>query len=350
MLQCVMLYRRFSKNTQFVVRYKIHTLKSHIFRLVHPDLFNNESLEVQDINLKCLQSLSEFFDTWNTASKQLIGGSGDISVASIHFNREYDFSCYVRLKAPSNVSLVTTCQEQTRNNLLFSPFILRPPTTISSISLNKQCSYLSKQEATLEMNALKREFLSFAKSLGIAAVNDFPEDLKLKPSDAKNRIKGFTSSQNVNVILETLKFERIMATSYNHSFHSIFNSNKKNSKSSSNKFLSTEIDYYLQNGHIYVRQLSVQEEFEVMNRFRDFILHYGEMVYFSSVNWQNMVFVFYGDSSFDYHDKSKEIQISKSKYACEFKSDMFVFEIPHKFKNNKLVMLMTDHIERLIKY
>ena len=384
MLECLTCYGRLSKRVlrfTSTSRNHIHTFKSQIFRLVHPDLYNNESQQVQDINLKCLQNLSEFYDTWNAASKQLIGSAGDYS-SSIHFNSEYDFSCYVRLKPTSSVpndsssktatavgngvclsdikpvaSSTATSSKELTVDLLFSPYILRPATTITS-NFKKQCNYLSKQEAEYEMNALKNDFICFAQNLGISVDGSVEQLNNSKPSsdgmrridktDTKNYIKN---SQDVNIRLETLKFERIMATSYNRSFTSMFPTKTNMSKAKKDKFLLTEIDYYLQNGHIYVEQLSAHEEFEVLSRFRDFIFRYAEMVYFTSSNWQKMVFVFYNDSpSFEYDERTKGIQMSRAKYSCEYKTDMFVFKIPYKFKNKKLIMLVTDHIERIISY
>ena len=312
-------------------------------------------MNVQDINLKCLQSLSEFYDTYKDSIEIMSNKKYD---ANTHFSFKsvYDFTCYIH---PINNGGVTSNNNDVSTesnisdidqNLIFVPYLLHPSNIISNKSTINCMSHMSERQIESAMNELKNKFIIFANNLGVEVDHLISSNQDI---NEKNRNSKTTRSPNNNTLqyLDQLAFDRMVIAKHKRSFNSIFPT-KRITKEKRDNILMSEIDAFLQSGHnIYVRNMSKQNEFEVVERFREFIFKYADMVLFTSTNWQNLIFIFSGDSEFMYDQSTSYLQIGKNgKYSCEQKNGMFILHVPLKFKAKILVSLISDNIDPELNY
>lgn len=353
----------------------IHQFKLQIFRKVHPDLFANENSDVKSKNLKCMQSLNEFYETFSNVSSSKQEFSSKPSL----FHPVYDFSCYIHDTTLITINEAMDKVTNRKENILnpsnrsnnsnaklefnFISFVLRPSKDLIRNSDDEK----SKQSVTKGLVVLRNDFLRFVSSLGIEC--EAVEKPRISATEYGNHKKKHDEGKddhisNAEQILNELAFERVMATSFNRSLQSLFSSTPyaKSKRNAKNDVIMAEIDYYIQNGLIYVNNMSTQQEFEVLEKFRNFLFDYGELISFSSYNWKNLIFIFNGEdvgtetmASTTYgsrfgSDVSSNISHKKTNYSCKYKNNMYVMEVPLNFKPKRLVMLLSENVDQISQY
>ena len=358
----------------------LHQYKNPLLKQIHPDMFANENDEVKSTNLTCVQNLNEIFRVYEDL-QQLIESSPTTAVrltADQKFQSSYNLSCFFR---PSK-STATSTQHNDAGSLLSLTFSLDVPVLLRKSTLpgvsSKASSSASKAKLNVSINVFVARFRQFLRDVGIELdtvpaesnrqSSGAPTDSTTGGSVATDESEGESvrgrrskrgSQEDEERIdkaskddvddLDALLFERITINSYNRSAHGMFSSNKKRSI----EYVETEVNYYLAHGHVFMRNVSVQLEVDTTQRFRRFLVKYGELVNFSCHNWGNIMFVFYGVTESEKFEKvntdNRRKVNRKELYKCTVKDGVYILECPHRFKVQDMIQFLSTHVEVTLK-
>lgn len=369
------LHQRVSRWLQSLIQYKNPLLKQ-----IHPDMFANEGEVVRTANLTCVQNLNEIFRVYQEL-QQLIESSPTSAVrltSDQKFQPSYNLSCYFR---PMKGATIPTQHVGSLLSLTYSlevPLLLRK-STLPGVS-SKASSTASKTKLNVSVNVFVCRFRQFLRDIGIEldpiqANTDLlksNEPLQTDRVDAGSdgrTVKTGQSTQKSQEVdnkesdelskndednLDDLLFERITINSYNRSAHGMFASNKKKSI----EYVETEVNYFLAHGHVFMRNVSLQLEIDTTQRFRSFLVKYGELVNFSCHNWGNIMFVFYDLTETERFEKvhshqnrhsggsNKRRKVDrKCLYKCTMKDGAYILECPYRFKAQDMIEFLSTHVE-----
>jgi hypothetical protein len=240
------------------------------------------------------------------------------------------------------------------------------------------------------LQTIQLKFLSFLKLVEIPTLGESEDardnDAEEAPQDEKRRFakRMFADPSDLDAYVNEYVVEKILKIEHFRSQNRIFESTDGYAIPRGNGrrgpgAREAEIDYYLENGCVLVRGLNAKEEFEVLLKFRTFLLKYGDVLNFSIPNWSNFIFLFYNNSKNDSIMKNGSLKTSKNKsnslenlrklwndennsgkdvnndavinfkdkYHCELKNNLYVMEIPNNFKTNKMIEFISTYIDPL---
>lgn len=378
-----------------VVRRGLHEYKNLLLKQIHPDLFVNESAVVKSTNLTCVQNLNELFRAYQDIL-QLIEASPSsaVKLTSEHkFQPSYNLSCFYRPPQHKDTDEHSSPSPRSKaaGTLLALTFTLDVPVLLRKSALpgvsSKASSSVSKAKLNVSLNVFVSRFRQFLRDVGIkldetqtkldaaesgqpphvnsATEGDPTEKTRSSPAARRSQRsqdvegeKSAKASKDEIEDLDALIFERITINSYNRTAHGMFASSKKKSV----EYVETEVNYFLAHSHVFMRNLSVQTEIDTTQRFRNFLVKYGELVNFSCHNWGNMIFIFYDLSETEKFDRVNQ-QVSdlagaqsrrrkvdrKSLYKCTLKDGVYILECPYRFKVQDLMAFLSDNVESTLK-
>jgi len=230
------------------------------------------------------------------------------------------------------------------------------------------------RDVGIELNALPSDSESNQSSKADSVDKDNKSDVEGTGSSSSSRVRrskqsrnqqqeGKEEEENIDKAskdkeenLDALLFERITINSYNRSAHGMFSSNKKRKI----EYVETEVNYYLSHGHVFMRNVSVQLEVDTTQRFRHFLVKYGELVNFSCHNWGNIMFVLYGatesekcekvnnNNNQERSDERRKVD-RKQLYKCTVKDGVYILECPYRFKVQDMIEFLSTHVEITLK-
>jgi hypothetical protein len=289
-----------------------------VIRRIHPDLFANESDQIQAANLDCIQNIQEIATTITDLCTQLDDTSQNSIFLKSPLRDSYALRCYTRVGSEDAI-------------LMSSVSFITPPLLTRKVVLHRT-------EIKLPLATFLRHFSELWEKLEI----DFPwESMMLKDAQSKN---AFTHSHDENPnelaglvdIVGAHLFDMSVAERHRRKggrHHGVFGQLAgKSSRKSSRKHLELSVDRYLSSGQFLFQNVHVTDELACLVRMRTFLIDFGDLVNFTESNWRTVFVVMDGKTT-----ASKD-------YEVETNGSNFVVRIPSKFKSVQLLTLLQDEV------
>lgn len=305
-------------------------LLAPLIKRIHPDLYTKESLTTRSLNLTCLQTLNELWDTLERLHIHVTSYNNNNKTKQlpILFKQKYILSCYIRIDIDNTDSNNTN---NDTNNIKDTSLKKVDTVIITPIELCKKEEMSTQHTMKLSVMKMHRQLGRFFIKTGLTnpwSIID-KDDNDILDSDETICI---SSSQ---MIIDAQAFQRDIELKYRMSHATLFNTNDNNSKSSINNtskrsrmkmmpiswhLLRGEADAFIRNGNVLVTNLSPREELESVERLREFLIEYGALLNFRIDRWQMVVVIIGGLKGYSY----------------EMKVGRHVINIPHTFKEVQL--------------
>jgi hypothetical protein len=341
-------------------------------KTIHPDFFALEVLKVQQSNQICLQHLNDFVESVESLQVKLNSRSTLVEVAK-PFAKSYSFKCYVR--AGNDLSKQNSGGVQRRE-----------------VPLNRDKNEPEKLR-TIEMKITTPESLVSRKILPATRIRSDMSDLlsnfgqlfaeagienpwKRMDSDAGDGATG-TNSSSSSLSPGSEGFKKFEGVIDRRIFDASVRRRAMSRQSSptisksgrlARSTIADEVEFFIRKGHILLRGFSSPvEEYESVQKFRQFLVDYGSNIYFDVSRWQSVVFILYdelppnlygihrcdAESSTSSHHHSADgskadnsaTRYSTLKYIVTPREDgKIIAYIPHNFKSGALLDFITDNI------
>lgn len=109
----------------------------------------------------------------------------------------------------------------------------------------------------------------------------------------------------------------------------------------SKRYQSFEVDTFIKNGNVMVKNLSASEELIALGRLRQFLLDFGELLNFRSDRWGKAIFIIESaDEVMDRYRSGKK----RPTFAYNLKDSFHIVTIPAKFNARALLEHLRLHI------
>jgi hypothetical protein len=117
----------------------------------------------------------------------------------------------------------------------------------------------------------------------------------------------------------------------------------------SKEFLYSEVDIFIRSGNILILNLNPKEEFESLQKIREFIAEYGPLLNFSFDKWFQIVIILYDGIIENIDDDNNKIKMDKRmkkliKYKYEEKDNRCIITVPYNFKDMLLLEFIRDNV------
>ena len=292
-----------------------------LIKRIHPDLFTQESQSIRLLNLTCLQTLNELWDSLERLNVHIISNNNQIKSKQlpISFKPKYSLSCYIRNIYDNELSKIDAI-------------------VVSPVELCRKDVLLTENTMKLSMMKMNKQLGSFFTMIGLTNPwNIVENEVNQDPFDGES--VSITTSQ---MIIDAQAFQKDIELKYRMTQATLFNTDDKNSKSSTNSskrsklkmmpiswhLLRGETDAFIRNGNVLVMNLSPKEEFENIDRLREFLIEYGALLNFRIDKWQLVIIIIGGTKGYSY----------------EIKSGRHIINVPDKFKEVKLFECLRKHL------
>lgn len=281
-----------------------NTYLKPVLRKIHPDLFVSEGDEIQQANLKCIQTLRELWHSLDDLIPQVFGtSSGQSSGVSIMIKAplkaKYDIVCFMKptpIKRDDEDASNDTTEEIPNLPLPLLPIRLQL-TTPSSLCQTHLLNHSTARSALVT-------FLHQQANLWNQLHLDIPWRELIPDYDQSNLEDDFTtptaSSPFMQAINTTL-FDRAVTRHHKHRpfANSLFDDEtpvyRKHGKNWDHKRRKTAqlvaVNKYIESGHIRLKHVAITEEVEVMEKMRQFFMDYGEVMNFGGHGWEKVLFL-----------------------------------------------------------
>jgi len=296
-----------------------------LIKRIHPDLFTQESQSIRLLNLTCLQTLNELWDSLERLNVHIISYNDQKKSQQlpISFKHKYSLSCYIRNNNDNN----------NNNNLSKIDALV-----VSPIELCRKDVLLTENTMKLSIMKMNKQLGSFFTKIGLTNPwNIIENEVNQDPFDGET--VSITSSQ---MIIDAQAFQKDIELKYRMAQATLYNIDDKNSRSSTNSskrsklkmmpiswhLLRGETDAFIRNGNVLVMNLSPKEEFENIDRLREFLIEYGALLNFRIDKWQMVIVIIGGTKGYSY----------------EMKAGRHIINIPDKFKEVKLFECLRKHL------
>lgn len=326
-----------------------------LFKKIHPDLFATRSHDVQQTNLKCMQAIQEL-NNQIQYTIELVGShqknyrSGDSQVLIGYprsFHPVYRLSCYVhRAPAPGNDDQ-SSSDDGPKDDLSFiSVNIITPP-----ILRKNQITDLGT------FNAALRTFLGSLAKFWTSMNLPYPyeEYVVLQGADDEGGAENLTAS------LTDKGFAEEFGISKDEFVHEAFSAalRRKYMTASANPLMTgsvkqfsrtgrslqfkkmtknraNEVDAYFRK-NLHVANISLDDELGVIQKFRTFLLDFGESVNFSFESWMGVHVVLFKDEG-----RRPATALYEVKTVNHGKS--FIVRVPVHFKPSTLIDFLHENV------
>jgi hypothetical protein len=302
-----------------------------IVNCIHPDRFHNDSAEIKALNLTCLQTLNEIWDVIEGMEEKITHASSSAKIDLVD-----------PFKASYNLSFYSRSQHEQDNS------------TIEKISLNISIpSLLTQKQNNIPMKLIQADLNRIFHQMGtiftiLGLIN--PWENLISGKDGK------TSSVDdlgmTNEKLQTLIFERAMK--YNkHRLIDPLTYDSRSEKEASRlrkdrELLCQEVAYYISQGNVKFRNVSMVEDILLITRIQDFLVQYGPYLNFRLDIWSKVFIILHGDGLADTDKASAKTLDRRAKRMKLYKYERFkgkiVLEAPKDFKAKDFLSFISDNV------
>lgn len=229
-------------------------------------MFGQSSAEVRNKNMLCVRTIYDLWENLSPIANAIDEGKDNIQIL-VPLKHSYILECHVHRS--------NHCDDVERViHELKSPENFRQQHVIR----RDICKY--------ELFQFLNKFGTFFSIVGL----ENPWPLRGKSTACTSKMEFSTSS------LDQLLFERVMARTHMASTTSAFKSISQKPRGkhyAERAILREHVDAYIRNKNVLVRNLSENDEFESMQKLRDFFLDFGDLLNFSFHAWNKVYFIVY---------------------------------------------------------
>lgn len=364
--QCLVIRERFFSTATRVNNVDIRPL----MKKIHPDLFATQSAEVQQTNLKCLQTIQELNAqiqyTTELLSKHQNQNQNqqDLAISFLRtFNPVYRLSCYVYSSTQSSASETKVPKdsvpedesegENSKNDSILtyvSMNILTPPPL-----RRNQIQDLETFHSSL------RAFLTSHSSFWVQLNLSYPyEEYVSAASKTKDKDSSSTEDtffQEFNVKKEDFQHELYAAALRNKMYANSSANNPILSQSPATvkeyarygrsltykqqlQHRKQEIDFFFQQKHVRLANVSIEQELAVVEKFRNFLLDFGDTLNFSFVDWKHVYFVLH----YSIKSTSTTANTFEMREVTTKKAPAVIIKVPVNFRERKLLDYLHENL------
>jgi len=286
-----------------------------LIKRVHPDLYGSYSQDVRDRNMRCTQTLNEFWDSFEAI---LSDHSSSIHTTEIRapLNEVYVLSCSLKEKCDEDLAVRST------NRLHGVTFILKPPLPLrrrmviakntANVALSTICRDLGK---LFLLFGIEGEWITFLASEGISTVVSKTDDIFGDDSMS-------SSHGDLQETIEKKLLEKIANIYANRARVSLFADNRNVSS------LSDEVNAYIRRGNVLLKDMKVEDEISVVKKFRDTLIDFGHTVNFRLSTWWCVVLIFAPGQA----------------YSIQKASERYIVKVPSDFKAKQLLRSLRTNL------
>ena len=305
-----------------------------LVKQIRPDLFGNYDHNVRRKNLICTQTLNEF---WFALSDIVLGSTykageenhGETLQVQIPLKSKYHLSCALKTDLESGQEILTHISHSIKvpDVLCSKQRITKREACVALIPIYKDleslCNLFKVEEAWKSFLNTEENVLIFMK-------------LSSKSSNADAGSSGIRgqkkSSPELSPDMERLLQLRVAKRYVYRSSApvSYFSFSRKDMRQQE-VFLTEEVDYYIGNGHVQVKDLDPVEQIAKIGKLRKIIIDYGFNINFQMGLWYKVIMILSG---------------SDEKYSTEQVKERFIVIIPKKFHAQTLM----DHLVETIPF
>ena len=311
-------------------------------KLIHPDMFALATPQVKVANLRCVQTVYELWEALGTIEQ---GSAGkDVSLPK-PLKPAYELTCYVRGGKGAEPQRVA--------------FTLQTPS-----ALTRQQS-LSVSIARNALRQVKKQLSNYFISAGAPDVlpaskldeieDGDGDDGRGRTIDALFPTPSPRQAKTLNAQLDAIVFDRhVSARHHSAPYSSILSSSPYPSARSlaqkrTTKLLDSHVQSFMRSSQLLVRGLAPEEELAAVQRLRQFLLDYGQVLGFSHAAWGSVVLMLHkpddaakpkpaGAAGDETKEASHERVLARKGFQCDKRSDgYFLVHIPHRFRDGDLL-------------
>ena len=317
-----------------------------VFKKIHPDLFAQETKLIQKENLQCMQHLTEIMDSLDLFEGMMKSRS-DANTVSKPLQQNYSLRCYIFRPLPTvNKELTAEILAAAEENVIEKPdeyvveinFVFKSPsdvTTKAAIHSSKLSKSIYQIKKTLnEFFLLMKLNKPWPEVKSTVENDDF--DLEGDPAiygpSSDDRIPSMQQHQ-INV------FEQIIKSGQSLSAYSAFSGNEIHKKRMRDHIMQVA-DSYIQRGNVFVKGLSTIDQVKALQRLRDFLADYGDLLNLTNPLWLRVIIIVHGP-------RPTVGPVGKSipwTYKAENKHNRHIVEIPSKFKSKDLLSFLHKEV------
>jgi len=269
-----------------------------VLRKIHPDLFVSEGSDIQQANLKCIQSLREIWHSLDDIIPQVFikhRSTTQSSFASIvlksPLQSTYEITCFFKPQ-PLQPEESEANLEFVENSIIPIKFrIVTPPALTKSQMLTIQVA-----RSSLLLFLKQKELLFKSLSLEIPWNGLIPPSLD---QEEENVTSDSLSSAHMQMINSSLFDRAVINHHKNNNFsNSLFDNipqYRKHGKNLQFKLKKQEqlaqINKFIEQGHIRLKNVAITDEIIVIEKMRQFLNDYGDVINFSGPGWEKVIFL-----------------------------------------------------------
>lgn len=323
-----------------------------LFKKIHPDLYAMESAEVQKENLACLQTVQELSGQIQY-TLDLLKPISLNSPQSVVFNRPfqavYRLHCYTHSVSEAGDSTIGAEQEAEEEaveklsrvaiTILTPPALRRNPITNVAAFRNALTQFLSNHAKLWHQLGLDYPWQSELQSdnegkggapsgeqFGLRDLHINKSEMELRAYDYAVTKRAFKIS-NSSMLRDIPRYSR-----YGKNLHfKVMEQNRK-----------AEIDHYFKK-HLHLSNISPEEEFDVVEKFRNFLIDYGDIVNFNPLSWNQLFVLLHKDIPTNSAKGGNQISGQLAFEVKTVKKSMIV-RIPSNFRSAKLIDFLHENV------
>jgi len=319
-------------------------------KLIHPDMFALAAPQVKVANLRCVQTVYELWEALGHVEQSSVGKDFTLPKP---LRPAYELTCYVRGGEGAEPQRVV--------------FTLQTPP-----ALTRQQS-LSVSVARIALRQVKKQLSGYFIAAGAPEVLPVPKPDETEYGDGDGGDDGSRGrsldsvfptpsprqAKSLNAQLDAILFDRhVSARHHSTPYSSILSSSPYPSARSlaqkrTTKLLDAHVQSFMRSSQLLVRGLAPEEELAAVQRLRQFLLDYGQVLGFSHATWGSVVLLLHkpdgakpsgaagaaaGEGEKDAASAQHEQVLARKGFQCDKRSDgLFLVHIPHRFREGDLL-------------
>ena len=331
-----------------------------LIKRIHPDMFAQESGQIQKTNLACLQTVNEMIDAIeviqaickNSVEENNSNSTTRMVEISSPLSKQYALSCYVYQTSLSSLHTVNNQQQQQQQQHQHS-------VKLSQVILQTPVELCDRQR--LPITVIEHNIQRFMQQLGPLHtfagipnpfVNESQNGDRTIPTANTNtnqqrysRNTTFLDDVSSEVFRKLQQHADVRAFEANIRHQNrlptaeVFNTSSaqnRRSRMRDRKILwkrtAEEVDAFVANGGVLVSgELTVAEEFDAIKRLRHFLQDFGSDINFDRSSWKSVVIII------NNHNSTGE----KCVIQCIHENDKYVLLLPYAvLKKDKVSVLL----------
>jgi hypothetical protein len=312
-----------------------------VFKKIHPDLFLNYPIHIQQKNLKCVQNINSYLERLKKFENLIELSKSNLSIFHTElFLEKYDFSCYIidelshnimdQVNQPKGVLKMEIKDVQEKS------YVLHPDRRLLHSGI------LTVKDAKLIQKKLYQSMCEYFHILQLneewmTTEYETQRDHHSQQPLNHNRTHIYTmNEEKINQELHTIAFEEQLKNRMIKS--SVFSA--KNLKRHQ-RFLENEIDIFFHSHHIFIRGLNEIEQQEALVKLKSFLLYNGERLNFHSKGWNNVFIILYNASN----TILPQGRLNKMKrYQIQIENENYYLEVPYPFQTGLFVEFLKQNL------